>query len=151
MAKGNSKRGAAARERGKNWERHCRKDLKTCVFPPDRVQPRTVQEAAGEGGADIACPVWSIECKIGKSIQIHAAMQQALEASRKNDRLPIVLASFTNQPSVRRRLAVMPYEIWLAVAGFLADNGISEYDIEARITENKLKRGGKAPKPKETW
>jgi hypothetical protein len=84
-----AKRGKSARSKGLTWERACVKLLKK-VFPGHTVR-RGFQTRGGDENPDVECPVFWVECKVGKKVGLRGALTQAFR-DMSAGRIPVVFA-----------------------------------------------------------
>lgn len=113
-----SKRGRRSRTKGKVWERAVAAMLRP-IFGDDEVK-RGWQSRAGNEQCDVeGTPFW-IECKCGTTVDMRAAMRQAMRDA--DCRPPVVIAKDERKPPGWRvgdpgapALVVMRLEDWLSL------------------------------------
>lgn len=100
----------AQRRKGHDWERLCANELQT-VYPEAKRgigQARDSREVP-----DVDCTPFWVECKVGKRVDLHAAVKQANEA--RDDRPLLVLSKRDGETP----LATMEMETLLELLGLL--------------------------------
>ena len=92
------------REKGKRWERDVATRFREAM--PGAEIKRGWQARSGSDAADVECPHFWIECKVGKRPPVVRALVQAEEACGDGPLVPIAVVKQDRQePTVTLRLA----------------------------------------------
>jgi hypothetical protein len=82
------------REKGKRWERDVATLFREAM--PGAEIKRGWQTRSGSDAADVECPLYWLECKVGKMPNPRAALKQATEAAPKG-RVPVAIVKDDRQ------------------------------------------------------
>ena len=87
--------GRSSRIKGAAWERAVVRKFRYCM--PDADIKRGLQYRTGEETPDVDMPVFWVECKAHKKVNIKAALKQAMEATPKG-RIAVAVCKDDRQP-----------------------------------------------------
>jgi len=90
--------GKYSRDKGARFEREIANKLKP-VFGP-RTTRSSGQCFRGDTRADVDCPRVFVECKVGKRPNIKAALEQAEQAGKNTDKLPVAICKWDREEPI---------------------------------------------------
>lgn len=77
--------------KGKDWEREVAKRFRP-LFGDAEVKRGFQSRGGGREDADVVCPIFHLECKVGASPNIRAAYAQAVNDSEGKGKIPAVVS-----------------------------------------------------------
>lgn len=127
--------GKYSRDKGARFEREIANRLKE-VFGP-RVTRSSGQCFSGDTRADVDCPDFWVECKVGKRPNIKAALEQAEEAreSSRSIKTPVAICKWDRDEAI----ASMRIDVFIQLLKLIykggSNGGDGQNDFKAEVED----------------